>query len=111
MKILNGIACMHNLKIQIPKFNSNTLNGIPIPFKFIWIIHKFNWKAMGGKLMHKLLKICSWLWCCKITYKDKYAKTHSHSTSFGNELYTFQFGVIIQEDDLWNLKLIYLNEL
>jgi hypothetical protein len=59
---------------------------------------------MGHKLVHKILKICLWLWCCNCKNwtlkKHRYKKTPFHP-----------FLLIIKKDDLWNLKLLYLNQL
>lgn len=39
-----------------------------------------------------------------------YENTPFHSSLLRNGLNKFQFGVIIHKDDLWNLKLLYLNQ-
>ncbi len=50
MKILNDIACILFKYIEW-NFKSTKI--------------KFNWKKVGCKLVEKIMKICSWIWCWK----------------------------------------------
>jgi hypothetical protein len=64
--------------IQILYDSTKTLKLNPkkiIYFEFYWIQFKFKWKEMGCKVVKKVLKICSRLWCWKMkTMKDIYPK-------------------------------------
>jgi len=63
MKISNNIACTLNL-IEFKYIDSINLN-LKIGLKLNWIEFKFNWIEMGSKLVEKVLKTYSWIWCWK----------------------------------------------
>jgi len=95
---------------QIPKFNSNTLNGMPISIQQLKL--RLNWNEMKCKLLEKAWKISLWIWCWKQTLKvHKSKKTPFHASLLRNGLDMFQFGTIqMMTLGLWNIKLSYLNQ-
>jgi len=80
---------------------------------FSSIEFKFNGTTIKFILVKKVLKIYLWIWCWKKKLLKRYKskKTPFHASMFGNGLNKFFQMMTSKNDNFWNLKLSYLNQL
>jgi hypothetical protein len=97
------------MKLRCKK-NYNALSWIWVEFRLNLSQFKFISRQMGCKLVEKVFKFFLWMWHWQKNFKKIQIWKNTFPCLFTWEWVKQIFSLELPNDDLWNLKLSYLNQ-